>query len=177
MLSAMARFRFGFRPFANCLVWGLLSLAAPSVAEPVTHLFLAEGALPARNAPVLSFDAHGLRDLAADGSDRLSRHGAVLLEVATQMQSGNAAQAALTGATPQLRAGYDIGRTYGFLSFSPPDLLTTDPRADERPAFGLGLRISVNRALQLTGEIQHLEDDGSGRISDDRVSLQAAFRF
>lgn len=78
-----------------------------------------------------------------------------------------------------LRAGYDFGRTLGYVTLGSHE----DPSwqgGGSGETFGIGLRVSINRALQLTGEFLHHSFRASE--TDDRqqvetLAVRAAFRF
>lgn len=78
-----------------------------------------------------------------------------------------------------LRAGYDFGQSLGFVTFGRQQ----DPGengAGPRQILGLGMRVSLNRALQLTGEFLHYSPAHSGNDnghSQNSLSIKAAFRF
>jgi hypothetical protein len=78
-----------------------------------------------------------------------------------------------------LRAGYDFGRSIGYITFG--EVGVERSAADLRSqVIGFGLRVSVNRVLQMTGEVLHRENDHVGRLGalgGDVLSVQAAFRF
>lgn len=79
----------------------------------------------------------------------------------------------------QIRAGYDFGPSLGYVTFG-----THRDRSlqsgDVIESLGVGLRLSLNRALSLTGEYLHYTspDNGQGiRRETDSLALRAAFRF
>ncbi len=87
--------------------------------------------------------------------------------------SGDAAQRI------DLRAGYDFGHSLGYLTVGEvgQGRGTSEQRSQ---VYGFGVRISVNRILQMTGEVLHRDGDAAGRdtvLSGDILSVEAAFRF
>ncbi|KIC11393.1 hypothetical protein RA19_08645 [Leisingera sp. ANG-M1] len=79
----------------------------------------------------------------------------------------------------RLLAGYDFGPATGFVSVGRLQARSSG-RKTEGPLLGLGMRVSLNRALQLTGELLHHEagTTGSGaREGGETLSVTAAFRF
>lgn len=79
----------------------------------------------------------------------------------------------------RLRAGYDFGQSLGYISVGRQQPLGQGEQG-QGDSLGLGLRVSLNRALQLTGEyLHHRPSSGAtGRLqSPGRISIGAAFRF
>ncbi len=78
-----------------------------------------------------------------------------------------------------LRAGYDFGQSLGYVSVGRLLGLGAEG-ADNADTLGIGVRVSLNRALQLTGEYLHYAPSG-GRASHgqspSRISIGAAFQF
>ena len=79
----------------------------------------------------------------------------------------------------QLRAGYDFGRALGYLTVGERQH-GTGAQEGRSQVYGIGLRVSVNRVLQMSGEIlRHAPSApvvGQGE-DDDILSVRAAFRF
>lgn len=96
-------------------------------------------------------------------------------------QTGALTRAVQADETHQLRlqAGYEFGQTTGFVTVGG---LQAEASSGRRlgPLFGLGMRVSLNRMLQVTGELLHHEagprDGGNGRTGET-LSVSAAFRF
>lgn len=96
-------------------------------------------------------------------------------------RSGLLTQAVQADETHQLRlhAGYDFGPATGVVTLGGLQAETSNGKR-QGALFGLGMRVSLNRALQLRGELLHHEagpKDGSGRPRGETLSLTAAFRF
>lgn len=76
-----------------------------------------------------------------------------------------------------LRAGIDFGQSLGYITLG----RQMSPRhATTAQTAGLGLRVSLNRAIQLTGEFLHSipsSDQTDGEDIHQSLSLRAAFRF
>ncbi|KIC37491.1 membrane protein [Leisingera sp. ANG-M7] len=112
----------------------------------------------------------------SEGSDGLILGGSVATG-----QTGPLTRALQVEETHQLRlhAGYDFGPATGFVTVG--GLQAEDSgRRRLGTLFGFGMRISLNRALQLTGELLHHEAgprDGSGSPRGETLAVGAAFRF
>lgn len=96
-------------------------------------------------------------------------------------RSGLLTRAVQAEETHQLRlhAGYDFGPATGVVTLGGLQAETSSGKR-EGTLFGLGMRASLNRALQLRGEVLHHEAgprDGSGRPRGETLSISAAFRF
>ncbi|WP_264213590.1 hypothetical protein [Leisingera thetidis] len=96
-------------------------------------------------------------------------------------QTGLLTRAVQADETHQLRlqAGYEFGQAAGFVTFGGVQAEAAGG-ARQGPVIGLGMRVSLNRALQLTGELLHHEagpKDGSASPRGETLSLSAAFRF
>lgn len=96
-------------------------------------------------------------------------------------RSGLLTRAVRADETHQLRlhAGYDFGPATGVVTLGGLQAETATGKRNGA-LFGLGMRVSLNRALQLRGELLHHEagpKDGSGRPRGETLSLTAAFRF
>ncbi|WP_254604208.1 hypothetical protein [Leisingera sp. ANG59] len=96
-------------------------------------------------------------------------------------QTGPLARALQAEETHQLRlhAGYDFGPATGFVTVGGLRAENSG-RSRHGTLFGFGMRVSLNRALQLTGELLHHEAgprDGSGSPRGETLALGAAFRF
>lgn len=92
-------------------------------------------------------------------------------------------RAALAGAGQvgalRVNAGYGFGAATGYVAIGS---LRQQPGSDDShtPVVGIGMRVSLNRALQLSGEILHHEGrsgHGASGSAGETLSLQAAFRF
>lgn len=78
-----------------------------------------------------------------------------------------------------LRAGYDFGQSLGYLTVGEVGSGRGALEQSDQ-VYGFGLRISVNRILQMTGEVLHREGAQDGRdgvLRGDILSVEAAFRF
>jgi outer membrane immunogenic protein len=78
-----------------------------------------------------------------------------------------------------LRAGYDFGQSLGYVSLGRQQALALRGE-DATDTLGIGIRVSLNRALQLTGEYLHRAPSEPGAYqgqSPSRISIGAAFRF
>lgn len=78
-----------------------------------------------------------------------------------------------------LRAGYDFGDSLGYISLGRQQGVGTN-RHEVAETLGIGFRVSLNRALQLTGEYLYHAPSGGGEgreQSPNTISLGAAFRF
>lgn len=79
----------------------------------------------------------------------------------------------------RLHAGYDFGPVTGFVTVGGvAEELSGGPR--QAPVFGFGMRVSLNRALQLTGELLHHDAGplaGGASPGGETLSVSAAFRF
>ncbi|OIQ45453.1 MAG: hypothetical protein BM558_03855 [Roseobacter sp. MedPE-SW] len=78
-----------------------------------------------------------------------------------------------------LRAGYDFGDSLGYISLGRQQGLGANSH-DVAETLGIGFRVSLNRALQLTGEYLHHTPSGGGAgpdLSPNTISIGAAFRF
>ena len=79
----------------------------------------------------------------------------------------------------RLLAGYDFGPATGLVSLGRLQARSSSGKRDGL-LLGLGMRVSVNRALQLTGDLLHHEaepvHDGS-RQRGETLSVSPAFRF
>ncbi|MEW2913613.1 hypothetical protein [Leisingera sp. JC11] len=96
-------------------------------------------------------------------------------------QNGPLTRAVQAEETHQLRlhAGYDFGPATGFVTLGGLQAEASGGRR-RGPLFGFGMRVSLNRALQLTGEILHHEagpKDGSASPRGETLAVSAAFRF
>ncbi|MFW8593173.1 hypothetical protein [Cribrihabitans neustonicus] len=96
-------------------------------------------------------------------------------------QDGPLARALEAEETRQLRAraGYDFGPALGYVTLGRVEADTRAGRSSG-PVLGLGMRVSLNRALQLTGELLHHQagpSSGSSASQGETLSLGAAFRF
>lgn len=96
-------------------------------------------------------------------------------------RSGLLTRAVQAEETHQLRlhAGYDFGPATGVVTLGGVQAESSGGRR-QGTLFGLGMRVSLNRALQLRGEVLHHEAgprDGSGRPRGETLSVSAAFRF
>ncbi|WP_259965622.1 hypothetical protein [Leisingera aquaemixtae] len=96
-------------------------------------------------------------------------------------RSGILTRAVQAEETHQLRlhAGYDFGPATGVVTLGGVQAEGSGGRR-QGTLFGLGMRVSLNRALQLRGEVLHHEAgprDGSGRPRGETLSVSAAFRF
>ncbi|MBY6138319.1 hypothetical protein KUV26_02615 [Leisingera daeponensis] len=96
-------------------------------------------------------------------------------------QNGPLTRADLAEETHQLRlhAGYDFGPATGFVTVGGLQAEASSGRR-HGSLFGFGMRVSLNRALQLTGEILHHEagaKDGSVSLRGQTLAVSAAFRF
>lgn len=96
-------------------------------------------------------------------------------------QTGVLTRAIQAEETHQLRlqAGYEFGQATGFVTVGG---LQAEAAGGRRlgPLFGLGMRVSLNRMLQVTGELLHHEAgprDGDVARSGETLSVSAAFRF
>lgn len=77
----------------------------------------------------------------------------------------------------QLRAGIDLGRTLGYVTFGERQQGSDQER---NQVIGLGVRVSVNRILQMSGEFLHHAPGSSpngATLGDETLSFRAAFRF
>lgn len=77
----------------------------------------------------------------------------------------------------QLRAGIDLGRTLGYVTFGERQQGSDQER---NQVIGLGVRVSVNRILQMSGEILHhapASSPNGAALGDETLSFRAAFRF
>ncbi|QAX29622.1 hypothetical protein ETW24_09730 [Leisingera sp. NJS204] len=107
--------------------------------------------------------------------------GMILAGTVTMEQSGLLTQAVQAEETRQLRlhAGYDFGPATGFVTLGRVQAETSSG-SRQGPLFGLGMRVSLNRALQVTGELLHHEAgprDGTASPRGETLSVSAAFRF
>ena len=100
--------------------------------------------------------------------------------VATE-NSGHLTQAVQAEQTHQLRlhAGYEMGPATGFVTVGG---LQAESSGERRygTLFGFGMRVSLNQALQLTGELLHHEagaGHGNTLRSGETLAIGAAFRF
>lgn len=78
-----------------------------------------------------------------------------------------------------LRAGYDFGRSLGYVILGSHEGTSRQGETDGETV-GIGLRVSINRALQLTGEFLHhsfSEREAQDRQRVETISVRAAFRF
>lgn len=78
-----------------------------------------------------------------------------------------------------LRAGYDFGDALGYVTLGEVQHGASSGLAPSQ-VFGLGLRVSVNRVLQMTGEFLHHDVDSANALAGqdgDILSVRAAFRF
>lgn len=78
-----------------------------------------------------------------------------------------------------LRAGYDFGRSLGYITLGQTQDHGPD-QTGQADTLGIGLRVSLNRALQLTGEFVHHSTSGSNSTAPqdtERFTVGAAFRF
>ncbi|MFW8636401.1 hypothetical protein [Cribrihabitans pelagius] len=96
-------------------------------------------------------------------------------------QDGPLARALEAEETRQLRAraGYDFGPALGYVTLGRVQAATGGGRSSG-PVLGLGMRVSLNRALQLTGELLHHQAgpaSGPAAPRGETLSLGAAFRF
>lgn len=127
------------------------------------------------------------------GSPQFVEESASLLMLSTDRDYGNFTLGAgfargevpmhgeLSGASNSeyldLRAGLDFGNSLGYVTLGRQE---TPGRDQGRDMVGLGLRVSLNRALQLTGEFLHYSpssDAATDQASGTSLSIQAAFRF
>lgn len=79
----------------------------------------------------------------------------------------------------RVNAGYSVGATTGYLIFG-GSMPQSEASISVHPVVGLGMRVSLNRALQLSGEIIHHDLSGNDRsdgATGETLSVQAAFRF
>ncbi|KIC27430.1 membrane protein [Leisingera sp. ANG-M6] len=96
-------------------------------------------------------------------------------------QTGPLTRALQAEETHQLRlqAGYDFGPATGFVTVGGLQAEASSGRR-HGSLFGFGMRVSLNRALQLTGELLHHEagpTDGSASPRGETLAVSAAFRF
>ncbi len=121
-------------------------------------------------------EGHSFAFRYGQGADGLILGGSV----ATR-QTGPLTRTLQAEETHQLRlhAGYDFGPATGFVTVG--GLQAEDSgRRRHGTLFGFGMRVSLNRALQLTGELLHHEAgprDGSGSPRGETLAVSAAFRF
>lgn len=121
------------------------------------------GAHPASPLP----PAVGLRGLTVDSR---------VAGAPAELQSGGRGE---QGGALRLNAGYAFGSATGYIALG-SQRQHSAAGAGSAPVIGFGMRVSLNRALQLSGEILHHEGDGSqgaGGGRGETLSLQAAFRF
>lgn len=107
--------------------------------------------------------------------------GMILSGSVTMEQSGLLTQAVQAEETRQLRlhAGYDFGPATGFVTLGGVQAETSSG-SRQGPLISLGMRVSLNHALQVTGEFLHHEAgprDGSASPRGETLSVTAAFRF
>jgi hypothetical protein len=87
--------------------------------------------------------------------------------------------ASASGEQFSLRAGYDFGNSLGYVSLGRQQMPGGNGQA-ETEVLGVGVRVSLNRAIQLTGEYLHHTHAGSESASSftvNQLSVGAAFRF
>lgn len=121
-------------------------------------------------------EAHAIEFGYDQGTDRLILGGSLATG-----QTGLLTQAVQAEETHQLRlqAGYDFGPATGFVTLGGIQAEASSGRR-HGSLFGFGMRVSLNRALQLTGELLHHEagpKDGSASPRGDTLAVSAAFRF
>ncbi len=77
-----------------------------------------------------------------------------------------------------LRAGYDFGNSLGYVSLGRQQSQGQFVE-NESEVLGIGMRVSLNRALQLTGEYLHHRKpaEAATGLSASRLTIGAAFRF
>ena len=78
-----------------------------------------------------------------------------------------------------LRAGYDFGRSLGYITLGQAQDQGPN-QTGQADILGIGLRVSLNRALQLTGEFVHHSTSGTSRTApqdSERLTVGAAFQF
>jgi outer membrane immunogenic protein len=78
-----------------------------------------------------------------------------------------------------LRAGYDFGRSLGYITLGQAQDQGVN-QTGQAETLGIGLRVSLNRALQLTGEFVHHSSSGSNSSEPqdtERLTIGAAFQF
>ncbi|MEP2715226.1 hypothetical protein [Pseudophaeobacter sp.] len=171
--------------YARILVVGCLSaLAVPALAgdwsssyfntdRSIAPSFLGAGTLDRELRIAFSTD-RDLGTVVLGGSYR--RGQSPLSSVGSQGFPGLRAN----GEAVTLRAGCDFGDSLGYVSFGQHQLRgrTADAAGE---TLGIGLRISLNRALQLTGEFLHHSGGARAgtapRQSPNQISLGAAFLF
>ena len=79
----------------------------------------------------------------------------------------------------RLLAGYDFGPATGYVTLGRLQARSSGSRR-EGALMGLGMQVSLNRALQLTGELLHHEagpKTGGAGPRGETLSVSAAFRF
>ncbi|WP_424977536.1 hypothetical protein [Leisingera sp. S232] len=96
-------------------------------------------------------------------------------------QNGPLTRAVQAEQTHELRlhAGYDFGPATGFVTVGRMQAEASQGRR-HGALFGFGMQVSLNRALQLTGELLHYEvgpKDGSASPRGETLAVSAAFRF
>ncbi|MCD9150000.1 hypothetical protein [Pseudophaeobacter flagellatus] len=143
------------------------------------------------NAAAASRDPYGASQ---DSETRLTfstdrDYGAVVLGGTYRRGSSGAYPGHYPGlATPSqsdsvhLRAGYDFGGSLGYVTLGHEQ--TQGHAQAENETLGIGVRVSLNRALQLTGELLHHGGNNTAQSSAQtsrqaptRISIGAAFRF
>ncbi|MEX0305101.1 MAG: hypothetical protein AB3N24_22010 [Leisingera sp.] len=79
----------------------------------------------------------------------------------------------------RLLAGYDFGPATGYVTLGRLQARSSGDRR-EGALLGLGMRVSLNRVLQVTGELLHHEagpKTGGAGPRGETLSVSAAFRF
>lgn len=121
-------------------------------------------------------DGTDLQALFEQGSGQIMLGGTFHLEGRDLASSGHDGEV-----SRQLRllAGYDFGRTVGYVTVG-QDHQGAGPNLSRSQVYGVGLQVSLNRALQMAGEILHETSNSAvpGQDTGQEVlSIGAAFRF
>lgn len=152
----------------------LMPLAVAIVALPV----LADqwGSRPAAQQPSLTAAPAVQAFEFANADSSLMLIGGIVLD-----QSGALNRALNADETHQLRlnAGYTVGETTGYLTLGGLQAVAGNSHWFG-PVVGLGMRVSLNHGVQLSGEILHHEtapNAGGSQGRSETLSVRAAFRF
>lgn len=159
-------------------VGGLSALALPAAAGDWTSTYFSSDHSPHHSIAAGAF--HDTQSRMAFSADR--DYGAIVL--GGSFSRGNSLHhLGLSGSADteqvNLRAGYDFGRSLGYITLGQAQDQGAN-QTGQAETLGFGLRVSLNRALQLTGEFVHHSPSGSNTSEPrdtERLTVGAAFQF
>jgi outer membrane immunogenic protein len=163
---------------------GLSALALPASSGDWTSTYFSSEHSPHHSTAVGDFQGsqsfQGSLSRIAFSADR--DYGAIVLGGSYSRGSSPHPFGLLGGADTEqvnLRAGYDFGRSLGYITLGQAQDQGAN-QTGQAETLGIGLRVSLNRALQLTGEFVHHSPSGSNSSEPqdtERLTIGAAFQF